>query len=217
MNTYTVLIVEDDPIWIEGIVEYIHREPDIRVSGIVGSKAEAVAFVRSNDVDLVVMDIGLNGDLYEGIEAAAEICKMKKTRMIMLTSHDENELIHEAFHAGAINYLTKEHYTELPEAIRDACSGRPGIHPCSAEKLRAEFVRLKQEERSAFLTNMEKEILQLVAEGRTQPQIETILHIAERTIKNHVNRILKKFKVKTAKEAAQLARRKGLLFVGIEK
>jgi DNA-binding NarL/FixJ family response regulator len=211
MDEYNVLLVEDDPIWSEGITEFLHREPDIRVSGVLGSKEEAIAYMHRNEVDIVVVDIGLNGDLYEGIEAAAEICRMKRTRLIMLTSHNESELIYEAFRAGAVNYLTKEHYTALPEAIRNACSGRTGIHSCSAEILRAEFVRLKREERSAFLTNMEKEILQLVAEGRTQTQIETILHIAERTIKNHVNRILKKFKVKTAKEAAMIAKRKDLL------
>ena len=85
-----------------------------------------------------------------------------------------------------------------------------GFHPSAAAVLRKEFLRMKQQENENLLTPAEKEVLKLIDKGNTQSEIEEILFITKRTIKNHVNKILKKVGVKSSKEAAEIAKKKNM-------
>ncbi|MFM1652111.1 response regulator [Brevibacillus sp. B_LB10_24] len=211
MEKIRVFIVEDDPDWLKGLADYLEKQVDLAVVGTAPTKEAALAWFRQMDADVVLMDINLTENNLDGIEAALELTELRSDcKLIMLTSLTADDVIIEAFSAGAVNYIGKSDFKEIPEAIRTAHSRQSSIHPTAAAVLRQEFLRLKNEEDQKLLSPAEKELLQLIHQGQTQSQIEKTLHITKRTIKNHINRILKKMGVKTSKEAAAKAKQKRL-------
>ncbi len=211
MSTIKVFIVEDDPIWRKGLVDYINKEGDLSIVGEAGTKEEAIERFPDSAADVVLMDINLTENNLDGIETALAFTELREDcKIIMLTSLTAEDVIIESFSAGAVNYISKSNFKEIPDAIRAAYHHQSAIHPTAAAALRNEFLRMKNEEFQKLLSPAEKELLQLIHEGQTQSQIEKSLHITKRTIKNHINRILKKLGVKTSKEAAAKAKRKKL-------
>ncbi|MBU8713410.1 response regulator transcription factor [Brevibacillus sp. FSL K6-0770] len=211
MEAIKVFLVEDDPVWRKGLIDYLNKEPDLAVVGEAGTKAEAVERFLNAGADIVLMDINLTENNLDGIETAMELISLQADcKIIMLTSLTAEDVIVESFSAGAVNYISKSSFKEIPEAIRAAHNRQSAIHPTAAAALRNEFLRLKNEENQKLLSPAEKDILQLIHQGKTQTQIEQSLHITKRTIKNHINRILKKMGVKTSKEAASKASQKKL-------
>lgn len=211
MEPIRVLLVEDDQAWRKGLVDFLEKETDIRIVAAVSTKEEAIEAFQQQTTDVVLMDINLTENNLDGIEAALALTDLQPDcKIIMLTSLTADEVIIESFSAGAINYLSKPNFKDLPEAIRAAHNRQSAIHPTAALALRNEFLRLKNEEAQKLLSPAEKDILQLIHAGQTQSQIEKSLHITKRTIKNHINRILKKMGVKTSKEAAEKAKQKKL-------
>jgi len=211
MDSITVFLVEDDPDWRKGLVDYLNKQPDLAVVGEAGTKDEAIERFLSAKADVVLMDINLTENNLDGIETAiAFIEQQADCKIIMLTSLTDENVIVESFSAGAVNYISKSSFKEIPDAIRAAHNQTSAIHPTAAAALRNEFLRMKNEENQKLLSPAEKDILQLIHQGQTQTQIEQALHITKRTIKNHINRILKKMGVKTSKEAAAKASQKKL-------
>ncbi|WDV95216.1 response regulator [Brevibacillus parabrevis] len=211
MEAIKVFLVEDDPVWRKGLIDYLNKEPGLAVVGEAGTKAEAVERFLNAGADIVLMDINLTENNLDGIETAVELISLQADcKIIMLTSLTAEDVIVESFSAGAVNYISKSSFKEIPEAIRAAHNRQSAIHPTAAAALRNEFLRLKNEENQKLLSPAEKDILQLIHQGKTQTQIEQSLHITKRTIKNHINRILKKMGVKTSKEAASKASQKKL-------
>lgn len=211
MEKIRIMVVEDDAVWRKGLVDYINQEADLTVVATAESKQEAIDSYRQLEIDVVLLDINLTENNLDGIEIALELSEMKENgKIIMLTSLTAEEVIVDSFSAGAVNFISKLNFKEIPEAIRAAYRQQSAIHPTAAAALRNELQRLKQEEDKKLLSPAEKEILQLIHEGQTQSQIEKTLHITKRTIKNHINRILKKMGVQSSKEAAAKAKRKKL-------
>lgn len=211
MESIKVFLVEDDPVWRKGLVDYLNKEPGITVTGEAGTKEEAIEKYSPAHVDVVLMDINLTENNLDGIETALAFIQLSPDcKIIMLTSLTAEDVIVESFSAGAVNYISKSSFKEIPDAIRAAHLRQSAIHPTAAAALRNEFLRMKNEENQKLLSPAEKEILQLIHQGQTQTQIEQALHITKRTIKNHINRILKKMGVKTSKEAASKASQKKL-------
>lgn len=211
MNKINVLLVEDDPVWREYIAESLQLEPDLYMVGTAETKDDAVRTVRLLDIDVVLMDVMLGDKTPDGIEAALEIGAMQKSKVIMLTVLEQEEIMIEAFAYRVCNYLVKTKMEDIPGAIRAAYNNQSVIQSPAAEALRKEFVRMKRMEWRQQLTNAESGVLRLIDEGQTQSQISETLHIAESTVKTHINRILRKFKVRTGKEAARQAKMKGIL------
>lgn len=212
MNPIQVMVVEDDPIWMKGISDIIQDEPEFNLQVTAMTKEEALTGFQAHQVDVVLMDINLSENNLDGIELAIEfVQQQEEIKIIMLTSLTEEEVIVDSFSAGAVNYLNKLHFKEIPNAIRSAYDQSSGIHPTAAAVLRKEFQRMKQVENQTLLTPSEKEVLKLIHEGHTQSEIEKTLYITKRTIKNHINKILKKMGVKSSKEAADLAKKKKML------
>lgn len=212
MEKIRVFLVEDDPAWRTGLADYLNREANIAVVGEAGSKEEAIERFERCEADVVLMDINLSENNLDGIDTALAFADMRDDCcIIMLTSLTAQDMIVESFSAGAVNYISKANFKEIPDAIRAAHHRQSAIHPTAAAALRSEFRRLKQEEAQKLLSPAEKDILRLIDQGRTQSQIEQTLHITRRTIKNHINRILKKMGVKTSKEAAAKAKQKKML------
>lgn len=210
MNRIKVFLVEDDPVWRDNLSAFIEQERDLQLVGTAGSREEAIQLYAVLDADVVLMDIVLSEKNLDGLDAAAELLAIQPAKVIMLTSLDEHEVIMEAFTVGAVNYITKLHFKEIPDVIRAAHRDRSAIHPDAAAILRLEFSRLKREELKTVLTSAEQGILQLIGEGRSKNQIMDLLKIADNTIKKHISRIVKKLGVRTGKEAARKAKRRGL-------
>ncbi|OBZ16647.1 MULTISPECIES: response regulator transcription factor [Bacillales] len=221
MDNIRVWIVEDDPDWLRGLVAYLNKEPDIEVVW-TSSKAEDVRQAllagkqQPTPADVVLMDIMLDGRP-EGVLLAEEAAAATGSRVIMLTSMEEKELIFRSFQAGAIDYQIKSDFENLPEAVRSAFRSQSPINAAVAERMREEFRRLKLLEREFevkklgdLITPSELQLLDLIDQGYTQPQIADKLVVSIRTVKNHVNHILKKLNLTGSREAANKAKEMGL-------
>ncbi|GGF98212.1 response regulator transcription factor [Paenibacillus abyssi] len=205
MSHIKVLIVEDDPDWIKAMTAFLNKEKDILVVGAATGSEEAVLLAQTLSFDVVLMDIQLTESGHDGIYTAIEMIEIHPAKIIILTSLNDDHVITQAFTAGAVNYIDKTRFMDLPHAIRSAYH-----HPTAMEALLKEFTRLKREEQLKGLTAAEREVYDLIEEGYTQSQIEKKLHKAESTLKNQVNKMLKKLGVKSSKEAVELVKRKGL-------
>ncbi|MFC5467995.1 response regulator [Cohnella suwonensis] len=213
-----VWIVEDDRDWLRGLRAYLDEQPGIAVAGTSVNPDEVQQALEDGrlNADVVLMDIMLDG-LPAGITLAEEVSSRTGARVIMLTSMEEKEFIFRSFQAGAIDYQVKSDYESLPEAIRAAARRESPISPAAAERMREEFRRLKRLEKEFetrklrdLITPSELELLKLVDQGYTQSEIASRLVVSIRTVKNHVNHVLKKLGVQGSKEAAREAKDKGL-------
>ncbi|ANE46358.1 regulator [Paenibacillus swuensis] len=206
MNTIRILLVEDDPDWSRAMAMFLNREPDLEIVGIASDRDEALTLFHAADkLDVVLMDINLTGNLPDGIHVAAEMLDIRPLKMIMLTSLEDESVITKAFTAGAVDYVSKTNYKHLPHAIRTAV-----LHGTPMEALLKEFSRLKKEEQLQALTPAEREVYDLLEQGYTKPQMERKLFKTESTLKNQINKLLKKLGVRSGKEAVEKVRRKGL-------
>ena len=226
MEKINVWFVEDDPDWLRGLTAYLSGQPDIRIA-FSSSRPDEVrrtlASPEAPPADVALMDIMLDG-IPEGIALAEEIALSTGARVIMLTSMEEKELIFRSFQAGAIDYQIKSDFESLPEAIRSAARRQSPISAAAAERMREEFRRLKRIEREFEIKTMrdkltasELQLLELVDRGYSQSEMASKLVVSIRTVKNHINHILKKLKVPGSKEAARQAKELGLLRGGDDK
>ncbi len=206
MDKIKVAIVEDDPVWLSSMVFFINSEPDLTVIATASNKQAAVEMAREHDMDIILMDINLTENNTDGIYAAAEISQFKQVKIIMLTSLESEDIITNSFTAGAINYVSKKNYTDIPGAIRSIYNKTSPM-----EVLLKEFSRLKEEEQLSSLSNAEKEILDLVEKGYSQSKISSILYKSPGTLKSQINKILKKMGVASCKDAIKKIRSKGIL------
>ncbi|MDB5054454.1 MAG: DNA-binding response regulator [Bacilli bacterium] len=205
MNKIKILIVEDDLDWLRLMTCFLNNEHDFIIVGTASNKEDALQLVKTEDIDVILMDINLSENNYDGIYAASEICQIKKVKVIMLTSLIEHETITQSFTAGAVNFIHKTRFQEIPAAIRLA------VHPFSPiEVLLKDYHRLKHEEELKPLTQSEREVFELVEKGYTRSQMEQKLFKSESTLKNQVNSMLKKLGVKSSKEAIEKVHKRGI-------
>lgn len=205
MSHIRVLLVEDDPDWIKAMTSFLHHEEDILVVGSATGSSEALVLAKTLAFDVVLMDIQLEGSPMDGIRTALEIHEIHPAKIIMLSSLEDEHTMMKSFTAGAVNYVEKSRFRDVPHAIRTAHH-----HPSVMEALLKEFARLKREEQLNELTAAEREVFELIEEGYTQPQIGKKLFKTESTLKNQVNKMLKKLGVRSSKEAVEKVRRKGI-------
>jgi DNA-binding NarL/FixJ family response regulator len=207
LNRIQIFLVEDDPDWIKSMTVFLNAQEDMIVVGTADSPEQAIAMAQILSFDIVLMDIQLTAGRLDGIYTAAEIYERKpQAKVIMLTSLSDEQVITQSFTVGAVNYIEKSKYKELPAAIRSAV-----LHPGSMEVLLKEFARLKREEQLRVLTPAEREVFDLLDEGYTHSQMEKKLFKTESTLKNQINKILKKLGVRSGKEAVEKVRRKGIV------
>lgn len=202
-----LLIADDHPVVRAGIVALLSGEPDMQVLGEVGSPREAVAFVLNTDVDVVLMDMQFGGQR-TGAEATRAIRREPSApHVLVLTNYDTDADILAAVEAGASGYLLKDAPPhELAAAIRAAARGESALAPVIAARL-MERVRTPQDALSA----RELEVLRGVAEGLSNTDIASALHITEATVKSHLVHMYAKLGVASRTSAVAEARRQGLL------
>jgi len=207
-----ILLVEDDPVWQHALAAYLGKQPDFCLVHAAATKEEALSIFQQTEVDVVLMDIVLTPGKYDGLDAALDMLRQKPAvKMMMLTSVEESEVILDAFTAGAVNYIPKTKYEKLPEAIRQAHQNVTVIPEEVAGVILGELHRLRQSELQQRITSMEKEILQLLAQGYTRSGIAEYLQISTNTVRTHIRHIMKKLGATSGQEAAQIAKRKGLI------
>ncbi|WP_182914289.1 response regulator transcription factor [Paenibacillus sp. 1011MAR3C5] len=194
MPEINVLLVEDDPIWQSGISHYISKESDMKIIGVVDTANEAL--LQFQHADVVLMDINLTGNNLDGIQIAAEMIRIKPVKIIMLTVLTEKEIILEAFSAGAIHYMSKTNYKQLPAIIRSIMHDHMPI-----KVLLQDYARLMANDLLKDLTPAEREIFELLQQGYSQKTIGQMLFKAESTVKNQISQILKKLNVRSTKQA----------------
>ena len=209
----TVLIVDDHAVVRHGIRALLEAEGDFTVVGEVGSGGEAVLLAADLAPDVVLMDL-LMPEM-DGVEAT-RLLKQRSPRsqVIVLTSYHEDEHIFPAIRAGALSYLLKGvGLEELTEAVRKAARGEATLHPHVAARLVQELKGASQETARLYttLSEREREVLRLIAEGLSNAQIAGRLVISERTVKSHVNNILGKLHLVDRTQAAIFAWRQGIM------
>jgi DNA-binding NarL/FixJ family response regulator len=207
-----IFLVEDDDDWLRGLSNFLSKEKDIFTVGEATCGHKAIKLVKNLDIDVVLIDYSLANSI-NGIQTAEQIIKISNSKVIMLTSLEEQETIFDAYKIGVIDYIFKTDFEEIPEAIRAAYQNKSPIRPSIAEKLRREFTRLKEFEKSveiekwrSILTQSEILILEYLSKGYTQSKIAQELTISIHTVKIHVGKILKKFGEKRSKDVVTKAR-----------
>jgi two-component system response regulator DevR len=203
-----ILLVDDHEVVRLGLRALLEKNPNFEVVAEAATAREAIEKTQTHKPDVIVMDIRLKGG--SGIEACQEITtKYPNTRVIMLTSYAEDEMLFSAIRAGAAGYVLKQiGGDDLIDAIEAVGRGEALLDPAVTQRVFQEVRKAaREEEASAFadLTQQEMHVLQLVSEGRTNRQIAEMLFLGEGTVRNYVSSILSKLNVRNRAEAAAYA------------
>ncbi|MCB8983687.1 MAG: response regulator transcription factor [Ardenticatenaceae bacterium] len=205
-----LLVVDDHPLFRQGVVASLSAEPDLVVVGEAGSGEDAQKLAGDLLPDILLLDITMPGA--GGIAAAHQInASWPVVRIIMLTVSEDQDNLMAALKAGARGYVLKGvSARELANAVRTVASGDVYISPSLASGILFEMTQAQPDDLIGNLTEREKEILTLVAEGLTNKEIGEKLHLAEKTIKHYMTNVLQKLQVRSRVEAALLAQKHGL-------
>lgn len=204
-----VLVVDDHPVVRQGLVAVLEDDPELEVVGAVGSAEEAVVLAARARPDVVLLDLELPG--LGGVEAIPGLLEANlETRVVVFTAYDTDERVFGALEAGARGYLLKgASVGEIVGAIRVVHAGGSQLEPRVATRL---LGRVSARERpSGRLSEREKTVLRLIADGLPSKQIARSLGITERTVKFHVTSILAKLGADNRAQAVALAADRGLL------
>jgi DNA-binding NarL/FixJ family response regulator len=213
-----VLLVDDQALFREGLETLLSVHKDIRVVGQACNGQEAVEVAARVHPDVVLMDVRM--PVLDGVRATRLLVGAQpQSRVIVLTTFDDDEYIFDALRAGAVGYLLKDVASaQLVDAIRAAARGESILEPSVAAKVIAEFTRVSRlvprtqmDQLVEPLSERELEILSLIARGASNKEIATQLYIVEGTVKNHVTHILGKLEVRDRTQAALKARELGLI------
>jgi DNA-binding NarL/FixJ family response regulator len=207
--TIRVVVADDQALVRSGFSVLLAGEPDIDVVGEANNGAEAVALAASERPDVMLMDVRM--PVMDGLEATRRISgdeSLAGTRVVILTTFDLDEYVHEALRAGASGFLLKDTLpVDLLNAVRVVAAGDALISPRITRRLIEEFARRPDPATPAAsraleqLTEREREVLELVAKGQSNAEIAAELYVSHATVKTHVSRLLMKL---DARDRAQL-------------
>lgn len=211
MAKIRVLLVDDHAIMRDGIRAMLSLQNDIEIIGEAADGKAAIEKVEEFAPDLVIMDIAMPG--MDGLEATRRIRKSKaKTKVLILTQHDNREYILTAIKAGISGYVPKRALgSELVSAIHAVYSGESFLYPSAAAALIEDYLRQADEEPYDRLTDREREILKLIAEGRSSREISGMLFISLKTVLGHRTKIMQKLDIHNRTELIKYALQKGLV------
>ena len=217
----TVMVVDDQALVRTGFTMILGAEPDLEVIGEASDGAEAVQTARRLRPDVVLMDIRM--PVMDGVEATRLLAGPEVTdplRVLILTTFDLDEYVFDALRAGASGFLLKDTPPEdLAAAVRIVADGDALLAPSITRRLVAEFASRPEpvpvsHEGLDQLTDREREVLGLMARGRSNAEIATELFVGETTVKTHVGRILMKLHLRDRVQAVVLAYETGLVRPG---
>jgi two-component system, NarL family, nitrate/nitrite response regulator NarL len=205
-----LVIVDDHPLYREGVASTLNAESDMRVIGEGGNAVEALQLSTSLLPDVVLLDINMPGNGILAAKTVAEACPV--TKIIMLTFSEEENDVLSALKAGARGYILKGvSGRELKSVIRSVYHGEVYITPTLAAGVLSEMARGPNRSQPTSLldelTEREHQILELVADGRSNKEIGGRLELTEKTVKHYMTNILQKLQVRNRVEAALLAQK----------
>ena len=215
MSPISVLLAEDHTIVRKGIRSLLDAERDINVVGEAENGREAVEIAEEIHPDIVVMDHSM--PVLNGLEAMRQIRQRDDgIKVLILTMHTNEEYVFQFLRAGAAGYVVKQSApNELVAAIRAVAAGQSYLSPSISKTVIDEYVRQSQElaitDSYDALTSREREVLQLIAEGNTNREIATQLHISVKTAGVHRNNIMQKLHLSSMAELTRYAIRKGII------
>ncbi|RKQ35584.1 response regulator [Oceanobacillus halophilus] len=217
-----IILIDDHKLFREGVKRILEFEPTFEVVAEGNDGSEAAKLVKENNPDVVLMDINMPN--INGVQATADLVRyFPNTKVIILSIHDDESYVTHALKTGAQGYLLKEMDADaLIEAIKVVSDGGSYLHPKVTHNLVREYRRLAKENASAIadrgieyrkplhlLTKRECQVLQLLADGKSNRAVAETLYISEKTVKNHVSNILQKMNVNDRTQAVVSAIRKG--------
>lgn len=205
-----VIIVDDQDLIVQGLSMILSNEEDIEVVGVASNGLEAVKICNQVAVDVVLLDIRM--PVMDGVEATLKIKeKYEQTKIIILTTFNDDAYIFGSLKNGASGYLLKDATPdEIIDAIRKVYSGGTLINPEVATKVvekltTADYEAFRCDERVERLTEREKDICHLLAEGMNNKEIGELLYISEGTVKNNITRVLDKLEFRDRTQLALFA------------
>lgn len=212
-----LVVADDHEVVRSGFAGLLETQPDFDVVGTAADGAEAVRVCRERSPDVVLMDIRMPG--MDGIEATRQLASPPESgpRVLILTTFDLDEYVYDAIRAGASGFLLKDVTAErLFDAVRVVAAGDALLAPNVTRRLIAEFATMHRPESPpaaalAALTPRETQVLRLVAEGLSNPEIAARLTVTEETVKTHVSRVLSKLGLRDRTQAVVTAYETGLV------
>jgi two-component system response regulator DegU len=211
--TIRLMLVDDHQMLRQGLRRSLEEE-GFYVVGEASDGDEAVRLVPAAKPDVILMDVSMPD--MDGVEATRRILQSDPDkRVVMLTMHADKDLIDAAIKAGAVGYLTKDCSTdEVIEAVRMAANGETALSPQLAKTMLSEVRKIDEKaarEEDRLVTKREEEVLQLIADGCSTPEVAQKLYISQKTVKNHLASIYEKLNARDRTQAVLLAVRMGIV------
>lgn len=216
--TTTVVVIDDEAMVRAGLRLLISDEEDLDVVGDAADGRQGVELVRRLDPDVVLLDVRM--PRMNGLEAATQMLQHRpQTRVIMLTTFDEDDVVDAALRAGVTGFLLKSSPPEdLVAAIRSAAAGRGALDPAVVPRVIAGYAAgpapVPPDSGLSALTPRETDVLRLVGQGCSNAEIAAALFLGETTVKTHLGRVLDKLGLRDRPQAIAYAYRSGLLRPG---
>ena len=217
MDPIRVVLADDHAVVREGTRQLLEREDDITVVGEASNGKSAIELVESLQPDVVVMDVRMPD--VGGVEATKTIKKrFPKVEILVMSAYDDDEFVFALLEAGASGYLLKTApVKDLIKAIHEVAEGQSALDPVVARKVLRQFTtdapRKKTEVSYESLTEREQQVLEWLAEGKTNKEIGEVLIISDRTVQTHLSNIFSKMGVSSRTEAVLTAIRRGWIKV----
>lgn len=215
MSEIRILLAEDHAVMRTGLRLVLERQRDFQVVGEASDGREAVALAQQHKPDVILMDIGMPN--LNGIEAARQITtSLPQVSVVILSMHSDEAYVLRALKAGARGYLLKESAeSDLIAAIRAVVNGKAFFSPAVSRMLVEDYVRQLQdreiEDSYELLTGREREVLQLIAEGKSNKEIANMLNLSLYTVESHRGNLMEKLNLHTVPELILYAVRKGVI------
>jgi two-component system response regulator DegU len=212
MMTIRLMLADDHRMLREGLSRSM-REQGFDIVGEAGDGAEAVTLALNVRPDVILMDVTMPE--IDGVEACRQVrAQLPDTKVVMLTMHADQGVLTSAIRAGATGYLVKDCSTEeIASAVRMAAGGETALSPQLAASMLNEVRRWDQphKEEERVVTKREEEVLQLIADGCSTPEVAEKLYISQKTVKNHLASIYQKLDARDRTQAVLQAVRMGIV------
>lgn len=213
-DNYRILLADDHVLIRHGIKNITQKDEKFRVVGEVGNGKELMDFLKTSEVEIIILDISMPG--IGGMEAIGLVKRQYPlVKILMLTMHKNKQYFYNAMSAGADGYLMKDDSDEqLLVALNKILSGKSYISPSMTDDFADDVISMyRNEKKSPFqeMTKREKEILQFVVQGYTSKKIAKQLNLSQRTIDHHRSNLLRKFKRKNSVDLVNYAVRNGFV------